>query len=49
MDKLPFESGNSVSVVVRHGRRKLFFRIDMNGYAKMQITQKITHDEATAN
>ena len=39
MDKLPFESSNSVSVVVHHGRHELFVRIDMNKYANTQITQ----------
>ena len=39
MDKSLCESGNSVSVVVYHGRRKFFVRIDMNKYAKTQITQ----------
>ena len=39
MDKSLCESDNSVSVVVHHGRRKFFVRIDMNKYAKTQITQ----------
>ena len=37
--KSPFKSGNSVSVVVCHGRCELFVRIDMNKYAQTQITQ----------
>ena len=39
MDKLPFESSNSVSVIVHHGRHEIFVRIDTNKYAKTQITQ----------
>ena len=39
MDKSPFEPGNSVSIVVHHGRHELFVRIDMNKYAKTQIIQ----------